>query len=769
MAAETIEAAGLVFPAGAVESIGDRIESEREIGRTQLSRWVCEEFGFHDALGRHREMSCRVALLELERRGMLKLPRRQSGVRESLARQGGCVRVEQRTAKGSLTALGRIELVAVSAAEDGELSEQWNKLVATHHYLGYTPLVGAQMRYLVGSESQGWVGALGFAAAARRLTARENFIGWSESERRASLKLVVNNVRFLVIPRVQNLASHVLAKATRQLPHDWQRRYGYTPVLLETFVDAEHFDGTCYRAANWIEVGQSRGRGRQDRTHAGKVSKKKILVFPLIDRWRAALGVKANHTSAQSTEAWAEREFGSGKLGDPRRTRRLVQVASDFYARPQATVPRACNGNTARVKATYRLMNNKDLSLTKVLEAPCRQTIARMGEHKVVLSVQDTTSLNYTAHGKVEGIGPIGTRASSAVGLILHDTLVFTPDGLALGVLDAQAWVRDWEEKSPTRDIEQKESVKWLRSYEAAAAAKAELKDTTVVSVGDREADLYELFAMAVEREDGPALLVRASADRRLAQDQQPDIEQDQQRLWAHLRSQTLAGHRELVVPPRPARNGKPACPTRTVQLEVRFAKVTLRPPDGKARLGKLTLHAVLARETDSPDPDDPIEWMLLTTLEVQNFAQACEKLDWYTTRWMIEVYHRTLKSGCRIEDRQHHTALALENCLAIDMVIAARILHLTWIGRTCPDIPCTVYFEDNQWKAMYCFLNKTPQPPQKVPSIREFIGWVARLGGHLGRKCDGEPGTKALWIGLPRMDDISEMYAVFAKFAEGP
>jgi hypothetical protein len=763
VAAEAIEAAGLVFPAGAVKMLGDRIESERGIGRTQLSRWACEELGFHDALGRRREMSCRVALLELERRGVLELPQRQSGVRKSLRRQGGGLRIEPKAVKGSLAALGKIELVAITAADDddGELSKLWNDLVAAHHYLGYTPLVGAQMRYLVRSEHQGWVGALGFAAAARRLRPRENFIGWSESERRAALKLVVNNVRFLMVARVQNLASNVLAKAARQLPRDWQERYGYTPVLLETFVDAEQFDGACYRAANWIEVGESSGRGRQDRTHAGKVSKKKIFVFPLIDRWRAALGVRTTLTAAQSTEAWAEREFGSCKLGDPRRTRRLIRVARDFYARPQATVPRACNGDTARVKATYRLMNNEDLSLKKLLEAPCRQTVTRMRDHTVVLAVQDTTSLNYTAHGKTEGIGPIATRTSRAVGLILHDTLAFTPDGLALGVLDAQAWVRDWEEKSPTRDIEQKESVKWLRSYQAAAAAKAELKNTTVVSVGDREADIYELFAMAVEREDGPELLVRASGDRCL--------EQEQHRLWAHLSSQPVAGHRELVVPPRPARNGKPARPARTVQLEVRLAPVTLRAPDGKRRLGKLALHAVLARETDPLDPDDPIEWMLLTTLEVKNFAQACEKLDWYTTRWMIEVYHRTLKSGCRIEERQHHTALALENCLAIDMVIAARILHLTWIGRTCPDIPCTVYFENNQWKAMYCFLNKTPKSPKHVPSIREFIGWVARLGGHLGRKCDAEPGTKSLWLGLPRMDDISEMYAVFSKFAEGP
>ena len=763
MAAETVEAAGLVFPAGAVKMIRDRIESERRIGRTQLSRWACEEFGFHDALGRRREMSCRVALLELERRGVLELPQRQSGVRKSLTRRGSGLRIEQKTAKGSLAALGKIELVAISATDDdeGELSKLWNDLVAAHHYLGYTPLVGAQMRYLVRSEHQGWVGALGFAAAARRLRARENFIGWSESARRAALKLVVNNVRFLMVARVHNLASHVLAKAARELPRDWQKRYGYTPVLLETFVDAEQFDGACYRAANWIEVGHSSGRGRQDRKHAGKVSKKKIFVFPLIDGWRAALGVRTNLTAAQSTEAWAEHEFGSCKLGDPRRTRRLIQVAGDFYARPQATIPRACNGDAARVKATYRLMNNQGLSLKNLLEAPCRQTVTRMGEHKVVLAVQDTTSLNYTAHAKSVGLGPISTRTSSAVGLIVHDTLAFTPDGLALGVLDAQVWVRDWEEKSPTRAIEDKESVKWLRSYQAAAAAKAEIKNTTVVSAGDREADIYELFAMAIEREDGPELLVRASGDR--------CVEQDQHRLWAHLNSQTVAGHRDLVVPPRPARNGKPARPARTVQLEVRFAPVTLRAPDGKRKLGKLALHAVLAREADPLDPDDPIEWMLLTTLAVKNFAEACEKLDWYTTRWMIEVYHRTLKSGCRIEERQHHTVPALENCLAIDMVIAARILHLTWIGRTCPDIPCTVYFEDNQWKALHCFLTKTPTPPKKAPSIREFIGWVARLGGHLGRKCDGAPGTKSLWLGLPRMDDISEMYAVFSKFAEGP
>ncbi|MGH8578482.1 MAG: IS4 family transposase, partial [Gammaproteobacteria bacterium] len=351
---------------------------------------------------------------------------------------------------------------------------------------------------------------------------------------------------------------------------DWNESYGYEPVVLESFVDAERFSGISYRAANWVELGETRGRGRQDRAHAFAGTKKKVFVYPLCEGWRAELGVERSEGSGD----WAERELGRARFGDRRLTQRLVSIARDFYARSQANIPKACNGERAKVKAVYRFLGNEDVTLAKLLEPHQEQTRRRMAEHKVVLAVQDSTSLNYTAHAlATEGLGPIGTKQSEALGLIVHDTVAVTPQGLALGVLDAQVWVRDWEDKEAGRRIEQKESIKWLRSYEVAAKLQAELKKTRVVSVGDREADLYELFATAREHIEagGPHLLVRATEDRCLA-----DTAETSRKLWEKVEAQPLAGYREIVVPPRPGRK------TRKAKLSVRFCEVVLSPPQGK-------------------------------------------------------------------------------------------------------------------------------------------------------------------------------------------
>ena len=226
---------------------------------------------------------------------------------------------------------------------------------------------------------------------------------------------------------------------------------------------------------------------------------------------------------------------------------------------------------------------------------------------------------------------------------------------------------------------------------------------------------------------------------------------------------QPVAGYREILVPPRPGRKARKA------ELSVRFCEVLLTPPQGKSEFGTIRLWAVHARERRAPTDVEPVEWMLLTTMEVGDFDQACEKLDWYVQRWMIEVFHRTLKSGCRIEDRQLGTVHRLENCLAIDMMVAVRIMHLTWLSRTHPNRPCTIYFEDNQWKALSCFLTRKPIPQTTVPTMREVVGWIAKLGGHLGRKSDREPGTQVLWEGIQRADDIIETVKIFTDFTRGP
>jgi hypothetical protein len=373
-----------------------------------------------------------------------------------------------------------------------------------------------------------------------------------------------------------------------------------------------------------------------------------------------------------------------------------------------------------------------------------------MSREKVILAVQDTTSLNYSTHPATENLGPIGYRKHGGIGLLVHETMAFNPQGTPLGLLDVQCWARDGtdfgkKKRRHSLPIEQKESFKWLISFRKAAQAQKQCPETTVISVGDREADVYELFELALSDPSGPKLLIRAEQDRLLAQ--------GQGHLWERMAQQQVAGIQELHVPRQKNR------PARVAQLEVRFGQVTLKSPKNKKKRPELTLWAVWAREIEAPLKGERIEWMLLSTLQVSTFEEAIEKLAWYTIRWGIEVYHRTLKSGCNVEERQLGHADRIESCLAIDMVVAWRIFHLAKLGREIPDVPCTVFFEEAEWKALVAHITQNPNPPENPPTLREATRMVATLGGFLGRKGDGEPGTKSLWLGLQRLDDLSSMW----------
>jgi hypothetical protein len=192
-------------------------------------------------------------------------------------------------------------------------------------------------------------------------------------------------------------------------------------------------------------------------------------------------------------------------------------------------------------------------------------------------------------------------------------------------------------------------------------------------------------------------------------------------------------------------------------------------PPRTRPHLPPLTVWAVLAQEAEAPAGLKPLRWMLLTTCPVESFEGACEKLQWYTWRWGIEVYHRTLKSGCKIEQRQLGAADRIEACLAIDLVVAWRIFHLAKLGREIPDVPCTVYFEEAEWKALVAYVTHNPIPPAQPPSLREAMRMVAGLGGFLGRKSDGEPGTQTLWLGMQYLEPITAMWKILAHPAHSP
>jgi hypothetical protein len=730
------------------------VRGEPLLSRRALSLRVCEWLQWRSANGKLKEVSCRKALLELHRRGLIPLPRAdESCFGRSCAEQPGDTLLDAPGLQCTLKELGEIEIVVVSSRYS-KTSQIWNELMERFHYLGKGPLCGAQIRYLVRSSRHGWVGALAFSAAMWRLKSRDQYIVWTEAAQRANLDRVVCNSRLLILPtvRVPNLASHILSLCLARLVDDWTLRYGYGPVLVETFVNPARFSGTCYRAANWLKIGQTVARGTAYPN--GKVADgpKDIYLYPLKRNWKQVLCAepRVGLCSTPRPEApadWTEEEFGTVQFFDERLKERLFTLAADFFAQPGELIPQVSNGSAAKTKAAYRFFKNSNVDMQTLLRPHIESTIGRLRSHPVILTVQDTTTLSYTGHPP-KGAGPIDTSQNRAVGLMLHDTMAFTPEGTPLGLLNVQCWARD-----PTQagkkyhrhqlPIEQKESIKWLVSYRAVAEVQRLCPNTTLISVGDREADVYELFHEALPDPYGPKLLIRAESTRQRKVDQED--------LWQTMKAKPVAGWLRVAVPRRASR------PARTAKLQIRYAQVVLRPP-ARSKLPAVRIWAVYAREVGySGKVKEPIDWMLLTTVKTESFGEACERLTWYSRRWGIEVYHRTVKSGCRIEDRRLDDAKSLEGCLAIDLVVAWRIYSLTMVGREKPETPCDQFLSEEEWRVLGAWA--TGQVPDNPPSAQQAMRWIGKVGGWLARGKEDNPGTTCMWRGLVRLANMVQGY----------
>jgi hypothetical protein len=302
--------------------------------------------------------------------------------------------------------------------------------------------------------------------------------------------------------------------------------------------------------------------------------------------------------------------------------------------------------------------------------------------------------------------------------------------------------------KRRERSITEKESNKWLVSLKAAAHLQEELSESQVISVGDSEADIYDLFLKAKELKQG--LLIRACEDRR--------VEHPEKYLWSHIENQAIGGEVTIQVSRHAGKKARKAV------LSLRYGLVKLHPPQSRyqEKLAANEIWAVLAREDRPPEGEKAIEWLLLTSVPVNSIGDACQRMEWYTCRWVIEMYHKVLKSGCRVEERQFTDLENLKRYLALDAIVAWRVLYLTLLSRDTPDIPCTVILETYEWQALYCFIHKTNQPPDDTPTLKQTTLWIAQLGGFLGRKSDGNPGTITIWRGLQRLTDIAEAWLVF-------
>lgn len=684
----------------ALERLSRRSQGPTPPLRSQVIAEFCRAVHWYDARGQPALASAGAALRKLERRGLVQLPPPVSALQAKtprrLADDGQPLPPLPALPSGPEPIAGlRLRLIP----DDKDPAHRiWNRLITREHPLGDRPLVGAQLRYLLECDA-GVLGALGFGPPAFHLECRDQWIGWSLAARRQNLGQVIGLSRFLIRPglRVPNLASQCYSLVLGQVAGDWQSRYGLKPVLVETYVDRERHQGRSLAAANWRRLGESKGRGRDDRQRQTAQGPKDVWVYELDPKARAQLQMtqlervapRSVFAPALATD-WAQEEMAGVDLGDERLNARAARMLGQRGARPTQSFFRSFD-NGAEAKGAYKLIENgrAEISLTSLLAPHQLQTARRMAAEKVVLLAQDTTGLSYNTLAETTGLGSIGERGTR--GLFLHSLQAFRLDGIPLGTLWAEVWARPPQSERAHRNAQscdEKESGRWIRALQAASAQARRMPQTVVLVCGDRESDIYELYDQKAGAPENVHLLVRGQHDRCLS---------GGTRLLASLAALPLGGRMEVRVP---RRNQQPA---RTATLELRWQEVELCPPAValKKSWPTLKVYAVWAKEVGAPEGVDGIDWLLLTTWPVSTLKMARRVVRWYGLRWGIECWHHVLKVVCRVETRQMKSAQALERALALDMLIASRVLLLTRLGKEHPNLPAELFYSAEELEVL--------------------------------------------------------------------
>jgi hypothetical protein len=489
---------------------------------------------------------------------------------------------------------------------------------------------------------------------------------------------------------------------------------------------------------------------------------------------------------------WIEEEFGAVELGDQRLNERLRHLLTSKWQHPQRSISAACQGR-AEIEAASRFFDNAKVAPDKIL-APHREATAeriRQGGYARVLVVQDTTECDYTTHKKLQGSGALA--GPERRGFFAHNLLVVTPkERLPLGLWHTalNARVESDEGKADYKQlpIEQKESVRWLKGYREACALAGLVPECEVVCVADRESDIYELF---VEYEQRRAqglpvahLLIRSNKDRCLEPFELPDEgsaapaeppvgQPSPNKILARLAAAPVLGAVKFDVPTAIQRNkkvkGSRQPPVhrsaRTVEQKVKAISIRLQPPyrcpSAGGAMPAVSLWVVEAREVNPPAGEQPLVWVLLTTLPVDTFEQAAEMLEVYLCRWEIELLHRILKSGCKVEQIQLRFDFRIERAILLYLIVAWRLLYLMRLGRACPEVPCDVVFEESEWKSVVVMVKGRAALAQK-PTLGEMVLMIGELGGFVRRKNDPHPGMQSMWIGIMRVADFARCWECF-------
>ena len=465
-------------------------------------------------------------------------------------------------------------------------------------------------------------------------------------------------------------------------------------------------------------------------------------------------------------------EVDGARFGDKRLDKRLGTIISKLGPTPNLSIP-AATKSRAEMEAAYRFFDNSKVTPDGILQPHYNATRERISQTDFALLVQDTTELEVTRpKQQVKGAGPMDCE--SRRGAFLHPLMAFDANGLPLGTVWQKRWARkkintrltkkQKAKKRKCTPIEEKESLRWIEGVRAGLEVAQACPQTTCVCVGDSEADIYEMFSEARTKvEEGVQvaevqLLVRAGQSRATA-DQ--DDWHAKVRATSCLYTSTLhVSSRTAKIAATKSKRGQ-SRDARVAEVEVRATTVTLRPPYRHDRkLPEVTVNLVLVEETDPPKGCVPIQWLLVTSLPIDHIDEVKLIVHSYCVRWQIEIYFRTIKTGCRVEERQFETLPRLLNCVAVYSIIAWRVMYLCRLGRECPDLDCEVVFEPAEWKSVYAVLNKEHSSPEP-PRLNEVIRLISSLGGYVDRKST-EPGPQTLWIGLQRVHDLSTAWKTF-------
>ena len=454
--------------------------------------------------------------------------------------------------------------------------------------------------------------------------------------------------------------------------------------------------------------------------------------------------------------SWVTEELNGIDIGDKRLNTRIMHLLSAASKQPEMSLNKMFH-TRGEVQACYRFFSNDLVDETKIITPHHNRTFERVKEHPVVLCLSDTTSLNYTTRKTLKDSGYISSN--NAQGFFLHATIAVTPERLHLGILGQNFWSREKEKPVRVhrehRPLAEKESYRWLEAYIDSCVLAQSCKQSQIVHITDREGDLFEIFAEYQSKKEmsTPAhFIVRSNHNRVVYPEQSPCNS-----LYNELEESKILAEISFEITKRKENT------TRRVRQSVQALPVTIKSRYGSDKPNVLTsLNAIYLKEIDAPEGEKPVCWCLLTSLPISSLEEIKSVVEYYLCRWEIEIFFKTYKSGCKVEEKSLRSSERLYPLFSLLLIVAWRVNYLLHMGRVAPEMSCEVFFDASEWKAGYIAATRQKPPPPKPPTMGAMMSYIAKLGGYLGRKNDPKPGPKVMWVGICKLTNYADAWDLF-------